>query len=100
MFILSRISFTLVNDRARYTHFIEKDGRLVAMYDLNRVPEARVGVVCEVDFPTDEQRLTIVQMAQLATGINPAVVIECGEGTSPFPPMVPAEHPLVDLIAE
>ncbi len=100
MFILSKISFALVNDRARYTHFIEQDGRVVTMYDLNRVPEARVGIVCPADFPTDEQRYSIIRLAQFATGINPAAVIEFGEGTSPFPPMVPAEHPLVDLIAE
>lgn len=99
MFILSKISFALVNDRARYTHFIESDGRLIAMYDLNRIREARVGVAGDPG-RTDEQRLTIVHLAQLATDINPVVAVEFGEGTSPFPPLEPTNHPLTDLVGE
>lgn len=98
--MLSRITFSLVNDRGRYTHFVESCGRVVTMYDLNRVPEARVGIVCPADFPTDEQRYSIIRLAQFATGINPAAVIEFGEGTSPFPPIMPADHPLADLAAQ
>jgi hypothetical protein len=98
--MLQKISFALVNDRARYTHFIEQDGSIIALCPIEIIPEVRVGVVCPQDFPSDEQRLSIVHLAQLATGYDPTVSIEFGQGTSPFPPIVPSNHPLAEMAAQ
>ncbi|HXQ74024.1 MAG TPA: hypothetical protein VN844_26205 [Pyrinomonadaceae bacterium] len=44
-----------------------------------------------------EQRGAIAHLANLATGMDPTIAIEFGEGTSPFPGAIPKGHPFVDL---
>lgn len=92
--MLSNISFALVSTHARHTHFIKEDGTIIALYPIGTVPEIIVGVVRPTGCPSDEPRPSIIHLAQLATGYDPRVEIEFGEGTSPFPPLVPGSHPL------
>jgi hypothetical protein len=94
---MKRISFSRVTNRASYTHFVEEDGTIIAITSMVGLNEAKVGLVSSQEFPSDPQRQAIAHLANLATGIDPAVVIEFGEGTSPFPGVVPADHPFASM---
>ncbi len=53
--MLARISLQLANNRGRYSHFIHKEGTIAALKKLEELHEARVGVLVEVDYPTEAQ---------------------------------------------
>jgi hypothetical protein len=96
--MLERISFELANNRARYTHFIHLDGTIASLSPLEAVCIAKVGVMTEDSFPNELQYDAIEQLAQLAVGINPGLVMEFGEATVPFPARFPADHPATFLL--
>jgi hypothetical protein len=88
--MLSRITFSKVEPKAKYTHFIEPNGDTIAIYSMGTVPEFRVGVVTDQEFPSEEQRAAIVHIACVATLEEPHVIVEFEAGTSPFDVLVPA----------
>lgn len=96
--MLERISFQLANNRGRYSHFIHKDGTLASLYPLEVLHEARVGIMCEKEFPEEAQYEAMDELAGLAVGVNPHVIVTFDEGTSPFPARYPADHPANALL--
>jgi len=98
--MLERISFQLANNRGRYTHFVEAGGAVASLYPLEALHEARVGIVCEKEFPDEAQYDAIDELASLAAGVNPRVIVTFDECTSPFPARFPADHPFNALLAE
>lgn len=94
---MKRITFARITNRASYSHFVEADGTIIAIQSMQALQETIVGVVFAQEFPTDEQRAAIAHLANLATGLDPTVIIEFGEGTSPFPGAIPKDHPFTEL---
>ena len=94
-----KISFKLVEDHLRFTHFIEPSGDIIACKPLEKCyEEVRVGIVNKTEYPTDEQRLSMCHLARLATGLDPTIEIEFGEACSPFLALYQKGHPLTDLL--
>jgi hypothetical protein len=91
--MLERISFQLANNRGRYTHFIHCDGSVASLYPLETIHEARFGIMCEKEFPSEAQYDAAEELASFAVGINPHVIVMFDEGTSPFPARFPPDHP-------
>lgn len=98
--MLERISFQLANDRGRYSHFIHPGGTVASLYPLEALHEARVGIVCEKEFPDEAQYDAIDELTNLAAGVNPKVIVTFDECTSPFPARFPADHPLNTLLVQ
>ena len=98
--MLERISFQLANNRGRYSHFVHLDGSVASLYPLETLHEARVGIMCEKEFPEEAQYDVIEELAGLAVGVNPHVIVTFDEGTSPFPARFPADHPANLLLVE
>jgi hypothetical protein len=95
---MQRISFARITNRASYTQMFCGGRRHHHRTSLYAEPgETKVGVVFAQEFPTDEQRAAIAHLANLATGIDATVIIEFGEGTSPFPGAIPKDHPFASL---
>ena len=53
--MLERIAFELANNRTKYTHFIDYGGGIACLCELEQLCSARVGVMCDIDFPTEDQ---------------------------------------------
>jgi hypothetical protein len=98
--MLERISFQLANNRGRYTHFVEVGGTVASLYPLEALHEARVGIVCEKEFPDEAQYDAIDDLASLAAGVNPRVIVTFDECTSPFPARFPPDHPANCLLVQ
>lgn len=98
--MLERISFQLANNRGRYSHFIHPDGTIASRKPLECLYEARVGILGNGEFPEDVQYEAIEELAALAVGENPLVIMTFDEGTSPFPARFPANHPFNELLVE
>lgn len=96
--MLSRITFSIVNPKGKYSHFIEPSGDTIAVYPMGTIPELKVGVVCDDEFPSDKQREAIAYLAGVATGYEPNVIIEFEDGTSPFRGLMP-DYPPYDECA-
>jgi hypothetical protein len=92
--MLERISFALVNNRARYNFFVHEDGTIASTAKLNELHEARVGLMKDVDFPTEEQYEAIQLLACYAVGVNPTVTIVFEEATAPFMAKWPPGDPI------
>ncbi len=90
--MLERISFQLANNRGKYSHFIHKDGTIAALKKLDELHEARVGVLVEIDFPTEAQYEAIDLLASYAVGENPNVIAHFEEATAPFGARFPQGH--------
>lgn len=88
--MLEKVTFRIVRpgDNRRYTHFITDDGKVEALYKLNTLHEAVVGVIKDFDFPNEAQTEQIRYMAGQATCLNPTVTLKFEEGTSPFEAVV------------
>jgi len=98
--MLERISFQLANNRGRYSHFINLDGSVASLYPMEGLYEARVGIVSDKEFPDEVQYDAIDELAGLAVGVNPHVIVTFDECTSPFPARFPKDHPLNALLVE
>jgi hypothetical protein len=83
--MLERISFQLANNRGRHP--------------LETIQEARVGIMCEKEFPSDAQYDAAKELVSFAVGINPHVMVTFDEGRSPFPARYPPDHPANALLA-
>jgi hypothetical protein len=83
--MLERISFQLANNRGRYTHFIHLGGTVASLYPLEALHEARVGIICDKEFPDEAQYHAMHELAGLAVGVSPLVIMTFDEGTAPFP---------------
>lgn len=92
--MLERISFALVNNRGRYTHFIHLDGTIACLKPLEALHEARVGVMVDSDFPNEAQYDAIELLAAYAIGENPAVFMQFEEATAPFAARFRAGDPI------
>ncbi|MGM4893136.1 hypothetical protein [Tardiphaga sp. 839_C3_N1_4] len=68
--MLERISFQLANNRGRYTHFVHDDGTVASLYPLETICEARVGLICEKEFPSEAQYDAAEELASFAVGID------------------------------
>jgi len=93
---MQSITFERVSNHATYTHFIEINGDIIALTNLER-RQTRVGVVFGEEFPNDYQRLAIAHLANVATSLDPTVELVFKEGTSPFPGNITTKHPFADL---
>jgi hypothetical protein len=97
---LHRISFALARagDRTFFTHFIEANGDVAALYKLETLTEARIGVIRDRDFPTADQMTQVIVMSRQAVYLNPLVALEYGEGTAPFQPWLSENTPGWDAV--
>jgi len=85
--MLSKISFALVNDRARYSHF-KRDGLMEAVADIQDLEEAFVGAHADDGPPNEAQLSSVLLLAEIATTKNPNVQLFFAPGTSPFQPPI------------
>jgi hypothetical protein len=85
-------------NRGRYTHFIHDDGTMASLYALETIYEARVGLICEKEFPSEAQYDAAEELASFAVGITPHIIVTFDEGTSPFPARHPPDHPANALL--
>ncbi len=98
--MLERISFQLANDRGRYSHFIHPDGTIASLKPFEVLHEARVGIICKGEFPQEIQYDAMEELAGLAVGADPFVIMTFDEGTSPFPARFPKDHPFNALLVD
>lgn len=85
--MLERIAFELANNRTKYTHFVDRDGGIACLGELEQLCSARVGVLCDFDFPNEAQYKSIRFLAGLALGVNPHVIVTFDTDCAPFEPI-------------
>jgi hypothetical protein len=74
------------HNRGRYTHFIHDNGTVASLYPLETIYEARVGLICEKEFPSEASQYDAAEeLASFAVGIKPHIIVTFDEGTSAFP---------------
>lgn len=95
--MLERIAFELANNRTKYTHFIDYDGGIACLGELEALCSVRVGVMCDFDFPNENQYKSIRFLAGLALGVNPHAIVTFDTDCAPFEPIASRTAPLADL---
>jgi hypothetical protein len=73
---------------------------VASLYPLETLHAARVGLICEKEFPSEAQYDAAEELASFAVGINPHVIVTFDEGTSPFPARYPENHPFNNFLME
>ncbi|RYD64503.1 MAG: hypothetical protein EOP84_32690 [Verrucomicrobiaceae bacterium] len=89
-----KISFQLVEEHLRFTHFIEADGSIVSCKTMEELEEVRVGIVNKYEFPSQDQRLSMCELGRMATHIDPTITMEFGEACSPFLAIYETRNPI------
>jgi len=95
--MLERIAFELANNRTKYTHFIDYGGGIACLGELEQLCSARVAVMCNSDFPTEDQYRSIRFLAGLALGVNPHVIVTFDTDCAPFEPIASSTTALANL---
>ncbi len=65
---------------------MHSNGNVAAFYALHEIAEARVGIICDDDLPTNEQMEQMLVMCRQAVAANEMVAIEFAPGTAIFEP--------------